>query len=127
MEDAGRRSNGFEVALEVLSRRKWLAILTFGGMFAAVVSIVMFLPNVYRASATLIIDRQQIPEEFVKSTVTSAVETRLQTISQEILSRSRLESLINRFGLYTHLREQVPLEAVVERVRQDIRARAEAG
>jgi polysaccharide biosynthesis transport protein len=120
MEDAGRRNNGFEVALEVLSRRKWLAILTFGGMFAAVISIVMFLPNVYRAKATLIIDRQEILEEFVKSTVTSAIETRLQTISQEVLSRSRLESLIDRFGLYTHLRERVPLEVVVERMRKDV-------
>jgi polysaccharide chain length determinant protein (PEP-CTERM system associated) len=120
VESAGRRNNGFEVALEVLRRRKWLAILTLGGVFAAAVSIVMFLPNVYRAKATLIIDRQEILEEFVKSTVTSAVETRLQTISQEVLSRSRLESLINRFGLYTYLRERVPLEVVVERMRKDI-------
>ena len=120
MEDAGRRNNGFEVVLEVLRRRKWLAILTLGGVFAAAVSIVMFLPNVYRAKATLIIDRQEILEEFVKSTVTSAVETRLQTISQEVLSRSRLEGLINHFGLYTHLKERVPLEVVVERVRKDI-------
>ena len=121
MEEAARRGNGFEVALEVVSRRKWLALLTFAGVFTAVVSVVTFLPDFYRSSATVIIDRQQIPEEFVKATVTSAVETRLQTISQEILSRSRLESLINRFGLYNNLKKHLQLEAVIERMRQDIR------
>src|SRR5262245_48398572 len=121
MDDAARRGNGFEVALEVLSRRKWLAVLTFAGVFTAVVSVVTFLPDFYRSSATVIIDRRQIPEEFVKATVTSAVETRLQTISQEILSRSRLEGLINRFGLYNDLKKHLQLEAVIERMRQDIR------
>ena len=121
MEDAARRGNGFEVALEVVRRRKWLAVLTFAGVFTAVVSVVTFLPDFYRSSATVIIDRQQIPEEFVKATVTSAVETRLQTISQEILSRSRLEGLINRFGLYNDLKKHLQLEAVIERMRQDIR------
>lgn len=119
MQEA-QRNNGFDAALEVWSRRKWLAILTFGGAFTAVVSIVMFLPDIYRSSATVLIEDQQIPEAFVKSTVTSAVETRLQTISQDILSRSRLESLINRFGLYTDSQKQVPPERLIEQVRKDI-------
>ena len=45
---------------------------------------------------------------------------RLQTITQEALSRSRLESLIDRFDLYQDLRQRVPLEQVIERMRQDI-------
>ena len=54
------------------------------------------------------------------STVTSALETRLQTINQEILSRSRLEALIARFGLYGDLRKRVSSEEVIERMRRDI-------
>src|SRR5207244_29255 len=45
---------------------------------------------------------------------------RLHTISQEILSRSRLEALMNRFGLYADLRKRVPSEEVIERMRKDI-------
>jgi polysaccharide biosynthesis transport protein len=120
MDDVVRRSNLFQFALEALSRRRWLAIATFGGVFTMVVSIVMFLPDIYRSSASLLIERQQIPEAFVKSTVTSAIATRLETMSQELLSRARLETLIARFGLYTDVKRRVPPELLAERMRQDI-------
>lgn len=120
MVEESRRSTGLDIVLEVWSRRKWLAILIFAGTFAAVVSIVKFLPDVYRASAKVLIERQQIPEAFVRSTVTSVVETRLQTMRQEILSRSRLENLITRFDLYTDMKKQASLERVIQRMRRDI-------
>jgi polysaccharide biosynthesis transport protein len=120
MVEEARRSTGLDIVLEVWSRRKWLAILIFAGTFAAVVSIVIFLPDVYRASAKVLIERQQIPEAFVRSTVTSVVETRLQTMRQEILSRSRLENLITRFDLYTDMKKQASLERVIQRMRRDI-------
>jgi polysaccharide chain length determinant protein (PEP-CTERM system associated) len=119
-EDEATRTNVLEVAREVATRRKWLAIFVFGGVFAAVVSIVRFLPDVYRSSATVLIERQQIPDQLVRSTVTSELETRLQTISQEILSRGRLEALIDRFGLYPDIRKKVPLEQLIERMRGEI-------
>jgi polysaccharide chain length determinant protein (PEP-CTERM system associated) len=112
--------NAIEAARGMLSRRRWLAGLTFAGALVTVLSVVMFLPDVYRSSATVLIDRQQIPDELVRSTVTSDLEIRLHTISQEILSRSRLESLIERFNLYREQRKDAPLEEVVERMRDDI-------
>src|SRR3989454_11300015 len=110
-----------DTLLAVWSRRKWLAILAFVAPLATGVSLIAFLPNIYRSAATVLAERQQVPEFFVRSTVTSAIETRIQTISQEVLSRSRLEALINRFGLYANLRERVPLEGVIERMRGDIK------
>lgn len=118
--DDGRKNPGLDLALAVWSRRKWLAILVFAGPFVAATSIVKFLPDIYGSTATVLIEGQQLPEAFVRSTVTSAVETRLQTITQEILSRSRLEDLINRFGLYVELRRKSALEGVIERMRRDI-------
>src|SRR6266480_5879050 len=93
-------ASGIDRALEIWSRRKWLGILVFSGIFSMATSIVAFLPDVYRASAKLLVESQQVPEEFVRSTVTTAVERRVQMISQAILSRERLDSLINSFGLY---------------------------
>jgi uncharacterized protein involved in exopolysaccharide biosynthesis len=116
-----RKQSPLETLLSVWSRRKWLAILAFIAPMAAGASLVAFLPNIYRSVATVLVDRQQVPETFVRSTVTSAVETRLQTISQEVLSRSRLEALINRFDLYPNLRRQARPEAVIERMRADIK------
>src|SRR2546429_5280880 len=84
-------------------------------------SFLPYLPNTYQSTATVLVDRQQVPENFVQPTVTSALETRLHTISQEILSRSRLEALITRFGLYADLRKRVSAEEVTERMRADIK------
>jgi len=116
-----RKGAGLDTLLEVWSRRKWLAILAFAFPLAAGVSLTAFLPNIYRSTATVLVDRQQIPETFVQATVTSALETRLHTISQEILSRSRLEALVSRFGLYADLRQRVAAEEVIERMRKDIK------
>ena len=121
MTEETRKGAGLDTLLEVWSRRKWLAILAFAFPLAAGVSLTAFLPNIYRSTATVLVDRQQIPETFVQATVTSALETRLHTISQEILSRSRLEALVSRFGLYADLRQRVAAEDVIERMRKDIR------
>jgi polysaccharide chain length determinant protein (PEP-CTERM system associated) len=110
-----------ESLLAIWGRRKWLAILAFATPMAAAVGLITFLPNVYQSTVTVLVDRQQIPENFVQSTVTSALETRLHTISQEVLSRARLEALIEQFGLYRDLRTRVPFEDVIERTRKDIK------
>jgi polysaccharide chain length determinant protein (PEP-CTERM system associated) len=112
---------GLDAKLEVWSRRKWLAILAFALPMSAAAGLISFLPNIYRSTATVLVDRQQIPETFVQSTVTSALETRLQTIRQDVLSRARLEALIHRFDLYRDLRLRVPLEDIIERSRRDIK------
>jgi len=121
MTEEARKRAALDKLLAIWSRRKWLALLAFAAPLAGGVSLFTFLPNIYRSAATVIVDRQQVPESFVRSTVTSAVETRLQTISQEVLSRSRLEALIQRFGLYADLRTKAPLEDVINRMRGDIK------
>jgi len=120
MEDR-RNTSGLDVLLEVWSRRKWLAILVFTGPFAVTVSLAIALPNLYRSTATLLVQRPEVSETFVKSSVTSELETRLHTISQEILSRSRLQDLMIRSDLYPEFRKRVSPEEVVDRMRRDIR------
>ncbi len=105
----------------IWARRKWLAIVVLVVPLAAGVSVVAALPSLYRSIATVLVERQQVPENLVKSTVTSELETRLQTISQEILSRARLEGLINRFGLYADQRDRLSPEALIEQLRRDIK------
>src|SRR2546425_4393329 len=91
-----RNTSGLDAWLEMWSRRKWLAIAVFMGPFVVTVSLATALPYLYRSTATLLLERPQVSETFVKSSVTSELETRMQTISQEILSRSRLQDLIDR-------------------------------
>ena len=121
MADETRSQSPVDTALAIWSRRKWLAILAFVAPLVAGVSLTLSLPNIYRSAATMMAERQQVPEFFVRSTITSAVESRLQTISQDVLSRSRLETLVNRFDLYPELRGHVPLEGLIDRLRRNIK------
>jgi polysaccharide chain length determinant protein (PEP-CTERM system associated) len=93
------------------------------------ISIVVFLlasyiaatmPNVYRSSTVILITPQRIPANFVAPTVTSGVAERINAISQEILSRTRLESIIKEFGLFPG-GSAVTMEDRVSMFRGDIR------
>lgn len=121
MQEEARKGPGFDLVRAIWSRRKWVAIVVFAAPCSAAVSLAKFLPNLYQSTATVLVEGQQVPEAFVKSTVTSELQTRLQTITQQALSRSRLEALINGFGLYPDLRRGLPLEEIVELMRDAIR------
>jgi polysaccharide chain length determinant protein (PEP-CTERM system associated) len=126
LDDEGQKGAGLERLQTIWGRRKWLALLVFAVPFVAATSIIFSLPLLYRSTATVLVDRQQVPEAFVRPTVTSELETRLQTISQEILSRSRLQSLVERFNLYPALRQRLSSEEIVERLRRDIQLELKA-
>ena len=103
---------------QILLRRKWLIVLPallVGGVSAAVVNR---LPNLYRSETLILVVPQRVPESYVRSTVTARIEDRLQAISQQILSRTRLEQIITDFNLYPKERANRELmEDIVERMR----------
>lgn len=101
----------FEPIPAILKRRHWLAFVTFVIPFTGAVVLAMTLPGLYRATATILVQRDQEPTD---------VETRLQTIREEVLSRQRLDAMVERFGLYPELRERSPMEAIIDRMRKDI-------
>ena len=109
-----------ELLAEVWRRRKWLGIFVFTAAASAALSLVAFMPNIYQATTTVLVEGQQVPEAFVKPTVTSALETRLHSIKQEILSRPSLEELIARFELYPQVRSRLSLEELVNLMREHI-------
>src|SRR5207247_6532033 len=74
----------------------------------------------YKATATVIVDRQEVSEAFVRGSVTAELETRIQTIHQRVMSRARLSEMISRFGLYPEVRDQVPVDDIVQRMSRDI-------
>src|SRR5262249_12793809 len=78
------------------------------------------LPDRYRAETLILIVPQRVPESYVRSTVTSRIEDRLQSIGQEILSRTRLEKIIQDFNLYAAERRAGIMQDGVEQMRKDI-------
>jgi polysaccharide chain length determinant protein (PEP-CTERM system associated) len=78
------------------------------------------LPNQYRSDTLILVVPQRVPESYVRSTVTARIEDRLHSITQQILSRTRLERIIQDFNLYAEARKTAIMEDVVERMRNDI-------
>jgi polysaccharide chain length determinant protein (PEP-CTERM system associated) len=105
-------------------RRRTLALLPFLFVLTAAVSLAVFLPSLWTARATILVNRQQIPEAYVKSTVGGDLEARLLTLSQEILSSPKLAEIVEAHGLYPRLRRTGGMEAAVDRMRRDIRLEA---
>ena len=119
MEDQERPLNVHDY-LTILLRRKWYAIIPFLVAVIIAFGIYRFLPKVYKTTTMILVQSQRVPEAYVRPTITETVTARLSTISQEILSRTRLENVIQEFNLYEDLRKSAPLEEVVERMRKSI-------
>lgn len=121
MHAAAQTPHSLDVIFAIWHRRKWLILLTFGTLLCATIGLVRTLPNIYEATGTVLIEQPQVPERFVTSTVGAGLETRLHTITQEVLSRSRLHEMIMRFNLYPELQREAAPESLADRMRADVR------
>ncbi len=102
------------------SRKKYFVIPVLVVLVLAVL-VAVLLPSIYESSSTILIEEQQIPQEFVRSTVTGFAEQRIQTLSQQILSRVKLWEIIQQFDLYKDMREKYTREEVLEYMRDNIK------
>jgi len=119
--DDTAKGPGLAGLLEIARRRRLLALLPFLFVLTAAASLAVFLPSVWTAKSTVLVNRQQIPERFVAPTVQADVEARLLTLSQDILTPERLMKIAQDYGLYQNMRQTRPPEDVVEQMRRDIR------
>ena len=99
--------------------RRHASIVFLSSILLAVLGImgVSLMPNVYRASTTILVDPQKIPERYVASTITSDPNERLNTLAQQVLSASRLQEIIDRDNLYPELRKRKSREEVLDYMR----------
>jgi polysaccharide chain length determinant protein (PEP-CTERM system associated) len=112
-----------EDLLAILWRHRFLIVapLIVGAIGSAVVAKRM--PNRYRSETLVLVVPQRVPSEYVRSTVTTRIEDRVRTIREQILSRSRLERIIDELNLYPHLREKISMEEIVEAMRNNVNTR----
>jgi polysaccharide chain length determinant protein (PEP-CTERM system associated) len=102
-------------------RHRWLILVpTLVGAFAALI-VSSRLPNVYESEMLIQVVPQRVPDAYVRSTVTLRTEDRLSSLSEQIMSRTELEQLIKQMNLYPEERARLPLQDVVEKMRNQIR------
>jgi len=106
--------------LDIFSRRRWYFVVPAIVVSLTVFAVSMRLPRQYKSEAMVVVDPQKVPDSYVKPTISSDTVERLQTISQQILSRTQLMKLIDQFHLYTNERTRVSEDQLVEAMRKDI-------
>ncbi|MGH8370752.1 MAG: GumC family protein, partial [Gammaproteobacteria bacterium] len=114
----------FQILRALWSRRKWWAISVFALCFASAASLIMTLPNIYRATATVLVstgDAQALTGES-----NSGQDDLLDSVTAQVMSRARLQDMIEKFELYPGLKGKMSPEAVIERMRNDIQLERKA-
>lgn len=114
------RELNFEDILAMLRRRMWWIIVPTLVLPVAAYFYSATLPYKYTSQTLVLVEQQKVPEGFVKSVVTEQLNVRLATMQEQILSRTRLQPIIERFGLYKQDSGKVPMEDLVDRLRSSI-------
>ena len=79
------------------------------------------LPKVYQASTLILVQPQRVPTNYVRSVVSAGIESRINMISQQIMSRTNLEKIIDQFKLYSEPKyEKMYMEDKIEDMRERI-------
>ena len=115
-----KKQYGLSDVVAVAKRRCWLILLPCGLAALGTAIATTYLPDRYRADTLILVVPQRVPESYVRSTVTTRIEDRLQSISQQILSRTRLERIIDDLNLYPKERHSAIMEDLVEKMRRNI-------
>ncbi len=110
----------FEDYLAMLRRRRWLVLVT--ALLGAMVGLTLSwnLPKKYTSHTTILVEQPTVPDSYVKPVVSDDLNQRLASMQEQILSRTRLQHLIEQFGLYGNGAKRVSIEDAVEQLRKAI-------
>jgi len=111
--------------IEMALRRKWWIIIPFVACVALSYGYYKRLPKIYKVTTLILVRPQEVPEDYIKPTVKSLVSDRLNTLSQQILSRTRLESVIKELNLYSDLIGKLTMEEIVGLMRRGIKIKTQ--
>jgi polysaccharide biosynthesis transport protein len=104
----------------VVVRRRWSLTLPFLLLGLTGIAVAYLWPPLYKSEALILVEQQSVPEQYVTSNVMADLQFRLDSMTQDILSRTRLSELISGFGLYTRERSRMTADEIIDHMRKHI-------
>lgn len=106
--------------IDIAWRRKWWIVAPT--VVAAIVSLVAvaMVPRVYRATTTILVSRQSVPEDMVRSTVTLRIEEQMRRLQVQLFSRSYLEQIAREFEMIPADAQEFEIERACVALREQI-------
>jgi succinoglycan biosynthesis transport protein ExoP len=111
---------GLDNVIGLLTRRKWWILVAACATALVTVAVALRLPDRYSSEATLVVVQQQISQRFVQSETTTTAADAIQSMTREILSRTRLLGIIDELGLYAKERQRLTREQLAELMQKDV-------
>jgi uncharacterized protein involved in exopolysaccharide biosynthesis len=103
-----------------LRRRSPQILTTLGTLLGLTLLTALLWPPKYESTGIVLIEQQEVPEEFVRSAVTSYADQRVKMISQRVMTTANLLDIIRKYDLYPDRQRREPREKLLKRMRDDI-------
>ena len=116
-----RRQMNVEEYVALLLRRRWLLISAAALGAAAGFLLSIVIPAQYTSHTMVLVEEPVVPEAYVKPVVSEDVNQRLASMQGQILSRTRLQELVEQFNPYKKDAGRVPMEVMIERLKKSIK------
>jgi succinoglycan biosynthesis transport protein ExoP len=104
----------------IVRRRRWHFLVPFFCGWLLVWGASWVIPSTYRSGTLILVEQPSVPEKYVVSNIDSDIQQQLDSITQQILSRTRLLRIIDKLGLYDKERKRKSTDDLVEMMRKDI-------
>ena len=117
-----QKSEGFEFSqiAGIVRRRRWHFLIPLFLGWLIVWCASWELPSIYKSQTTIIVLQPTVSKDLVPSNVNDNLQDRLQSITTQILSRTRLIHIIEGLSLYPDPKGRISADDSVERMRKDI-------
>ena len=113
-----------EIALadvkRILRRYWWIPTFMTLTLGALGLAACLVLPKKYTSSTVVLVEQPTVPKDLIRPVITDDLNERMASIKAQILSRSRLEMIINKFNLYSQERTTTHMEELVEKLKSSI-------
>ena len=104
----------------IVRRRRWQFLVPFFCGWLLVWGVSWLIPSTYRSGTLILVEQPSVPEKYVVSNIDTGIQQQLDSITQQILSRTRLLRIIDSLGLYAEDRKHKSQDELVEQMRKNI-------
>ena len=103
-----------------LRRHWWIPLTSMLLLGLLGILAVLILPKKYTSMTTVLVEQPTVPVEYVKPVVNDDLNHRLASMKEQVLSRSRLEPIIQKLNLYPEQRGTAHMEELEDKLRKAV-------
>ncbi|WP_160152890.1 lipopolysaccharide biosynthesis protein [Microbulbifer sp. ALW1] len=102
-------------------KRRWpIMVPPFLLIFGLAIIVALKIPATFHSKGTILIESQKIPDDLIRSTVSSYAEERIQVIQQLVMTRENLLNVIDKYDLFSDVRGNLSSSEQLDLMRQKV-------